>query len=219
MSAESGIETFRGDGGHWRKHNAYDLASPEGFKKDPGLVWEWYVERRQKVLSTKPNPGHYAIAELESLFSDKFYLITQNVDGLHQQAGSKNVLPIHGDIWKARCTKTGFVKEDRELHQGIPYCQCGAMLRPHILWFGDNYDSDLKSEAFKAIRVSEVIFVVGTSGAIRIVHDLMNKAYLTYCVEVNVEKSEVNWMMDKFLQGKSGEIFPQIVEEFKKSKG
>lgn len=217
VSAESGIDTFRGAGGHWGKYKAEDLASPYGFQQDPELVWRWYVERRAKILESTPNPGHYALAELERIVP-QFTLITQNVDGLHQQAGSVNVLPIHGDIWNVRCVQSGQVWKDPTLFDAVPSCKCGAKLRPDILWFGETYKSEDKSAAYTAIAESDVLLLIGTSGAIRIIHDFMLKAAYTYSVEINITASEVNYLIDKDLFGPSGEVLPQLVERVKELK-
>lgn len=220
-SAESGVSTFRGEGGHWKQHSAYDLASPEGFAKDPKLVWEWYHERQENVLKAKPNPGHYALAKLEQLVPE-FTLITQNVDGLHELAGSINVLPIHGDIWKKRCNTTGYVithyrKTNTELP---PKCNCGTLLRPDILWFGEMYDTTLMNKAYEAASTANVILVVGTSGMIGIVPDLLWRSYLSYKAEFNIEPSALNSKVDSTIIGPSGEKLPLLVarleEEIKK---
>src|ERR1700760_4435289 len=136
VSAESGIPTFRSNGGFWRNYRFEDLATPAGFARDPKFVWKWYEERRRGISATQPNAAHFAIAELERR-APQFTLITQNVDGLHQAAGSSNVIRLHGDIWSLRCTKCDFEEENRNpLTDLPPRCQCGALLRPGVVWFG-----------------------------------------------------------------------------------
>lgn len=221
ISAESGISTFRGDGGHWRNHSAEDLASPEGFRRDPDLVWDWYMERRQQVFQSKPNPGHYALVELAELVP-KLDIITQNVDGLHQLAGSRSVIPIHGSIWEAKCLSTGAVFENRSTikdSEGVPKCKCGGMLRPNVLWFGESYDTSLKGKTYDAVSQANVILAVGTSGAIWIVSDLLNKAYTKYKAEFNTEKTMVSRYMDKSFYGPSGRLLPELVKLLKWKKG
>ena len=131
ISAESGIPTFRGAGGLWREFRAEDLATPEAFARDPRLVWEWYDWRRGLIARAEPNAGHRALAELERR-AGRFTLITQNVDGLHDRAGSRNILKVHGDIWMVRCTACGReTRDDRvPLPELPPRCECGGLLRP-----------------------------------------------------------------------------------------
>ena len=138
VSAESGVPTFRGPNGLWKQHRPEDLATPGAFARDPKLVWEWYDWRRARITETQPNPGHYALAEMEKRIP-RFTLITQNVDGLHEQAGSRNVLRLHGSIWIVRCTSCEAEREDRRtpLPQIPPMCECGGMLRPGVVWFGE----------------------------------------------------------------------------------
>src|SRR3984885_6919826 len=134
VSAESGIPTFRSNGGYWRTHRFEDLATPEGFARDPKFVWTWYEERRRAIALAKPNAGHHALVALEKQ-KPVFTLITQNVDGLHDLAGSKNVIKLHGDIWTLRCLKCGAERVDRtELSDLPPYYACGGMLRPGVVW-------------------------------------------------------------------------------------
>ncbi len=138
VSAESGVPTFRGENGLWKKHRAEQLATPEAFAHDPKLVWEWYDWRRSVLAQAKPNPGHHALAAAEAR-ARKFTLITQNVDGLHELAGSRNVLRLHGSIWMLRCLECGREREeDRRtpLPEIPPRCECGGMLRPGVVWFG-----------------------------------------------------------------------------------
>ena len=131
ISAESGIPTFRGEDGLWKKYRAEELATPEAFYSNPELVWEWYDWRRQLIGKAEPNPGHEVIAKMEEHYSN-FLLITQNVDGLHRKAGSHNVVEIHGNIWRVRCTDEGkiFYLEANPIGQLPPICDCGCMLRP-----------------------------------------------------------------------------------------
>ena len=138
ISAESGVPTFRGKDGLWRNYNAMELATPEAFASDPKLVWEWYNWRRELISKCSPNPAHTTLSEIEKS-KDEFLLVTQNVDGLHRIAGSKNVVEIHGNIWHMRCTKEGKVTENTQvpIDPLPPMCECGAMLRPHIVWFGE----------------------------------------------------------------------------------
>ncbi len=138
VSAESGIPTFRSNGGFWQQHRFEDLASPEGFARAPKFVWTWYEERRRAIALARPNAGHHALAEMEKRVAS-FTLITQNVDGLHDLAGSQNIIKLHGDIWASALPvlKCGEEREDRSDAHGSPppYCECGGMLRPGVVWF------------------------------------------------------------------------------------
>ncbi len=131
VSAESGVPTFRGEGGLWRQFRAEDLATPEAFARDPRLVWEWYDWRRQKIAACRPNPAHHALAALEAR-GGEFLLVTQNIDDLHRKAGSRRLVELHGNIWRARCTREGTLSDLPEvpLRAIPPRCDCGALLRP-----------------------------------------------------------------------------------------
>src|SRR5688572_4541686 len=135
VSAESGVPTFRGPEGLWRRFRPEDLATPEAFARDPKLVWEWYAWRREKVAACHPNAAHRALAALDQRVPE-FLLATQNVDGLHARAGSRRMVELHGSLWRVRCTACGHVGERREALPDLPRCDCGAVLRPDIVWFG-----------------------------------------------------------------------------------
>ena len=165
ISAESGIPTFRGKNGLWKSFRPEELATPEAFNRDSKLVWEWYNWRREIISSKKPTTGHEVLAQWESIFPS-FALITQNIDGLHQKAGSKNIIELHGNIWKFRCTKESTVIENHEipLKEIPPICaECGALLRPHVVWFGEPLPSEIINKALQVSSTCEVMFVIGTS--------------------------------------------------------
>src|SRR6516225_8863432 len=151
VSAESGIPTFRGAGGLWRQRKAEELATPGGFARDPKLVWEWYDWRRGLIADAEPNAGHRALVELEAR-KIQFTLITQNVDGLHDRAGSRNILKLHGDIWTVRCS--GCENERRDLRTPLPEippkCSCGGTERPGVVWFGEGLPAQTWSNAQRA---------------------------------------------------------------------
>jgi NAD-dependent deacetylase len=168
-SAESGIPTYRGTGGLWGQHRFEVLASPEGFAADPALVWRFYSERRQGVLRCEPNAAHLAIAAIEARLGERFLLATQNVDGLHQRAGSSRVVELHGSLLRTRCSRCDRPAfDDRTLHASVPTCECGARLRPDVVWFGERLEpTHLHAvERFMAQPGRLTFLAVGTSGAV-----------------------------------------------------
>ena len=214
ISAESGVPTFRGAGGLWKKYRAEELATPEAFRRNPELVWEWYNWRREMMAPTRPNPGHLALAALENTLD--FTLITQNVDGLHRLAGSRNLLELHGSIWVVRCVKCGDKAEDRTVP--LPYpptCQiCGGLLRPNVVWFGESLDSNVLQQSFEAASRSQVMLVVGTSALVQPAASLAWQAKKAgaFVVEINPEATPFTSEADAVFQGPSGEILPLLVE-------
>lgn len=211
VSAESGIATFRGNGGYWDRHKAEDLASPAGFARDPELVWRWYDARRRQVLAAEPNPAHAAIAELERLFP-AFLLITQNVDGLHQRAGSRQVIDLHGSILRVRCQRSGREWEDRRLLDIFPLtCTCGALLRPAVLWFGETYDPDKMQQAIAAVRAAEHVLVIGTSGLVWIVDGLLAYAEQAMISQFNLEPTPLRAEVAVQVLGPAGESLPALL--------
>ncbi len=218
ISAESGVPTFRGKEGLWKKFRAEELATVEAFMKNPDLVWEWYMFRRKIINSVSPNPGHYALAEMEKLFDD-FTLITQNVDGLHKKSGSENILELHGNILKNKCFDCGKSYEndiDPE-SGGHPNCACGGRIRPDVVWFGEMLPADAINGAFDAASRAELFLSVGTSAVVHPAASMpiMAKRGGAYLVEVNLEPTPLTEIADCSFQGKSGEILPQIVEKLK----
>lgn len=169
VSQESGLRTFRdSQDGLWAKYKPTDLASPEAFARDPKLVWDWYAWRREAIKGVRPNRGHYALVEMESKIPE-FTLITQNVDGLHRFAGSKNIHELHGNITRVRCSVCGMFAEewDEEL-ESVPACiQCGGLLRPDVVWFGESLPRAELEAAVLAARGCQVFFSIGTSGVVQ----------------------------------------------------
>lgn len=216
ISAESGIPTFRGAGGLWRNFRPEDLATPQAFRRDPKLVWEWYDWRRGLIAQAKPNLGHYALAELEQKLGDRFVLITQNVDGLHNRAGSQRVLKLHGDIWWTLCTSCDDVQSDYRvpLPELPPRCQkCGGMLRPGVVWFGEPLPARTWEQAEEAVRSCEVLIVAGTSAVVYPAASLapLAQRHGARIIEVNLEETPLSSAADLCLQGPSGEVLPRII--------
>ncbi|MBM2816078.1 MAG: NAD-dependent protein deacylase [Ignavibacteria bacterium] len=220
VSAESGIKTFRDPDGLWAQFNPAELASMDGFMSNPDLVWSWYQHRREIVAESKPNPGHYAIAEMQNLF-EKFTLITQNVDRLHQSAGSKQVLELHGNIIENHCVrcKKDFVGETTLPDGQLPKCSyCGGMIRPSVVWFGEMLPADTLLAAENASNQCDFFFTVGTSGEVYPAANLpiVAKRHGAYVVEVNPNRTSISHSMDCCLSAPSGVALPLILNEFKK---
>lgn len=214
ISAESGIPTFRGAGGLWRQFRAEDLATPEAFARDPRLVWEWYDWRRGLIARAEPNAGHRALAELERR-AGRFTLITQNVDGLHDRAGSRNVLKVHGDIWMVRCTACGReTRDDRvPLPELPPRCECGGLLRPGVVWFGEPLPDNVWREAERATRQAEVFLVIGTAAVVYPAAGLvpLAKAAGAKVIEINLDETPYSAQVDCSLRGRAGELLPGLI--------
>jgi len=214
ISAESGVPTFRGPGGLWREYRAEDLATPGAFERDPKLVWEWYDWRRQKIAPATPNLGHYALVTLEKRALE-LTLITQNVDGLHPAAGSRNLLEIHGNLWRTRCLSCGDVRENRETPIGRipPRCRCDGMLRPDVVWFGESLPEDLLHKAFRAVETCDLMLVVGTSGIVQPAASMADSVLARGApvVEINLDPTPLSDHATYALHGKAGEILPRLI--------
>jgi len=216
VSAESGVPTFRGKEGLWRDFRAEELATPEAFERDPKLVWEWYDWRRTLIAPLKPNPGHMSLVEFEKRF-EQFRLVTQNVDGLHRLAGSSDPVEMHGNIWFTRCLDEGTVRENREtpLAHLPPLCpECGGMVRPHIVWFGESLQPSILERAYKAAEEAEVFFIIGTSAIVQPSASLAGiaKDAGAIVVEINLESTPVTGIVDISLKGPSGIILPKLLK-------
>ena len=210
------MRTFRDpQTGLWAQHKPEDLASPQAFRRDPKLVWDWYAWRREALKGVRPNAGHYALVEMERRVPG-FTLITQNVDGLHRMAGNHRVLELHGNIQRVRCSACGRFAEDwHERENEVPRCEvCGELLRPDVVWFGESLPRAELEAAVEAARAPELFFSIGTSGIVQpaasLAHAARNRG--AKIVEINPEPTPLTPKVDFFLQGKSGEILPELVQ-------
>jgi NAD-dependent deacetylase len=214
VSAESGVPTFRGAGGLWRKYRAEDLATPEAFHRNPKLVWEWYDSRRQLIARCQPNAAHRAIALLERR-APEFLLITQNVDGLHRLAGNVRLVELHGNLWRVRCLDDGQVTENLEvpLRAIPPRCGCGGLLRPDVVWFGEALPPEALQEASDFAESCDVFLVVGTSVVVQPAASLPTIARRrgAYVVEVNLEPTPLTSFAHESHHGKAAEILPALL--------
>ena len=215
ISAESGLKTFRDSDGLWENHNVEDVATPQAFQRDPRLVWRFYKARYFQSLEVEPNPGHFALVELEKAIQDRFLLVTQNVDGLHSRAGSKRIYEMHGTFSNCFCIKcnTHFPMTEIDSSPEIPLCSaCGGYLRPDIVWFGEV--PYFLEEIYTALSKATVFISIGTSGAVYpaahfIAVARQNNAR-TICVNLN--QPDNSSYVDSYLEGKAGEILPSLVE-------
>ena len=215
ISADSGVPTFRGADGFWRQYRAEDLATPDAFARDPKLVWEWYNWRRDLLAMKQPNAAHLGIVELERR-SPTFWLITQNVDGLHRDAGSRNLSEIHGNIWKVRCTGCHAVDENRDVPISIlPSClQCGALLRPHIVWFGESLLAEDLQQCSTVLRSCDLLLVIGTSGVVYPAAGFASvaKDAGAFVAEINLDPTPQSSLVDVSLQGRAKDLVPLLLD-------
>ncbi len=216
VSQESGLRTFRdAQDGYWAQYRPEDLATPQAFARNPKLVWDWYAWRRQKVLQAQPNAAHNALVDLARLIPD-FTLITQNVDGLHQAAGSPKVIELHGNVRCVRCSVCAQLHSQwDEIAGEVPRCErCNGLLRPHVVWFGENLPQAELEAAFEAAQRCELFFSIGTSAVVQpaasLAHLARQKGALV--VEVNAEATPLTPFADYSFQGKAGEILPALVK-------
>lgn len=215
ISQESGIPTFRGKDGFWGKYDPMQLATIDAFYENPKLVWEWYEERRRGILKALPNAGHLAIAKLAQ-YKD-VVVLTQNIDGLHQKAGSKNVLELHGSIIRIKCTSCLFQSYMESDFEALPpKCSCGHILRPDVVWFGEALPQDVWRNAIMHAQSCDVMVIAGTSLVVSPANSLplyakQNGATL---VEVNPEKTVMSSEMNLSLRHTSASALPRLVELF-----
>jgi len=217
ISAESGVPTFRDPGGLWEEFSPQELANVEAFLDNPKLVQSWYAHRHAVVAEVEPNPGHYALAELERLLED-FTVVTQNVDGLHQQAGSDNVAELHGNIRRAYCidceapAPEGALTPDGD---DIARCPtCGGLLRPDVVWFGEMLPRKEVQRAEQATQRADVCLSVGTSALVYPAAAIPQQARANgaYVAEINIEPSAIADQIDETVIGKAGDVLPALLD-------
>ena len=215
ISAESGVPTFRSLGGFWENESLEDLATPEGFERDPRRVWAWYDARRRELAACAPNAGHLALARYERRHPG-FTLITQNVDGLHRAAGSRRVVALHGDLFGVRCTRDGTAREHRRapLPEIPPRCGCGALLRPDVVWFGEPLPKEAMQAALRATLAADLFLVVGTSALVYPAAGLPLEARDggAFVVEINIEPTPLTPMADEVIRGPAAAVLPDLLD-------
>ncbi|MGF1580932.1 MAG: NAD-dependent deacetylase [Gemmataceae bacterium] len=218
VSAESGVKTFRDDGGLWEGHHVEEVATPQAFERNPSLVWKFYNARRRQLATVQPNPGHYALAELQRrVGKENFTLVTQNVDGLHHRAGAENVLEVHGSLRRIRCAniRCDYEEERDDDLPMLPECEkCDDYLRPGVVWFGEVLPQDVFIAAQIAAKECDVFLVIGTSAVVWPVAGLivLAKDFDAKVIEVNLKETEASSTVDVGLYGPSGVILPRLVE-------
>jgi NAD-dependent deacetylase len=198
MSAESGVPTFRGEDGQWSKYDVQQLATPEGFARDPIKLWEWYRWRREELRSIEPHAGHRTLAEWESRVDD-FVVVTQNIDGLHHAAGSTNVIELHGRLDMVRCTGCDYRVQGLDDLGADPHCpECGARLRPDVVWFGEMLPPGAIEAAFEAAQRCDVLLLIGTSGVVQPAASLaeVGKSYGARLIEINPNPTPLSSLAD-----------------------
>lgn len=218
VSTESGIPSFRGEGGLWEKFKPEELATPEAFARDPKKVWEWYDWRRQLISKVEPNSGHHALVELERMIP-RFFLFTQNIDGLHQRAGSKIVYELHGNIWRVRCLKENrkFETFETPFREIPPRCECGSLIRPDVVWFGESLPADVLSTAWEVAANCDFFFLIGSSATVEPAASLawLARDRGAVVVEINDDITPVTEIANECFLGKSGAILPRLVNAIK----
>ena len=215
VSAESGVPTFReAQTGLWRQYDPRELATPQAFARNPRLVWEWYQWRRQLIEKARPNPAHYALVDLEQHIP-QFLLVTQNIDGFHWAAGSRDMVELHGNIARTKCFDEGIIVDNwEETGEVPPRCpHCRGYLRPDVVWFGEGIPAHALHAAFEASQACQVFLSVGTSAAVAPAGSLplVAKRHGARVVEINPQQTAVTMMADWSIRGKAGEVLPALV--------
>ena len=217
ISSESGIPTFRGKDGIWNKLRPEELANFDAFIRNPEMVWEWYNHRKKIIHESQPNAAHLTIAEMQNHFND-VTVVTQNIDNLHRRAGSNTIFELHGNIERNYCINCKkFYNEELDFSKGVPKCECGGLIRPDVVWFGEYLPEDQFLGGEKAAINSDIFFVVGTSAIVYPAAGLVYTARQSgsTIVEINIEETPFSSIADYSYFGKAGEVLPIILEEYK----
>ena len=217
VSKESGIPTFReAQTGLWAQYDPMELATPQAFGRNPQLVWEWYTWRRELIHKAEPNPGHLALVEMARILP-AFTLITQNVDGLHQRAGSQNVITLHGNLMETKCFANDHLVESWPDNDDVPpYCPiCNSLLRPNVVWFGENLPAQALQTAVQAAQACDLFLSIGTSALVHPAASLPLMAVENgaVTVEINPQETPLTRWMDFVLPGTAGELLPMLVTQ------
>ena len=221
ISAESGIPTFRGKEGLWKKFRPEELANFNAFITNPEMVWEWYNHRKKIIHDAQPNEGHLTIARMQKYF-DKVTIVTQNIDNLHRRAGSNDIFELHGNIERNFCVNCKeFYNEELDFSKGVPKCKCGGLIRPDVVWFGEMLPEDQFRGGESASVNSDLFFVVGTSAVVYPAAGLVYAAKQggAVIVEINIEQTEVSSIADYSFFGESGKVLPEILNAYKNATG
>ncbi len=211
MSAESGVPTYRGRGGTWSKYNWEEYACQDAFDHDPEKVLKFHELRRKSVLECQPHAGHFKIAELAKQHPG-IVIVTQNIDGMHQRAGSGNVTELHGSVWRVRCPEHGITEDIGETYKSCACEICGAWLRPDIIWFGDSLDQNVIIKAVSLIGQCDLFVSIGTSGVVMPAAGFprIAKDNGSHCIEINPEPSEISHIYDEFVREPAGKALPHL---------
>jgi NAD-dependent deacetylase len=212
QSAESGIPTYRGQGGLWKEYNYEDYACQRAFDRDPDKVWDFHDKRRAAVAACAPNAGHDAISEVQR-GKPATAIITQNIDGLHARAGGRDVIELHGSLWRVRCDRERLVRDDTTVPMAPRRCTCGAYFRPDIVWFEDQLDHRVLQRAGQALEHADLIVSIGTSGVVYPAADLPRIAVAAgaVSVEINLEDTPVSEFYQHRLRGKASELLAAMM--------
>jgi NAD-dependent deacetylase len=210
ISAESGIATFRDPNGVWQKWNPQKVATPEAWEADPKLVWSFYSERRRQMEGVRPNPAHYALAGLETRLDGRLFVCTQNIDPLHEMAGSRRVIHMHGELMKSRCDRCSrpVFSDEQTYFDAVPRCPCGGQIRPHVCWFGEvPYDMDA---VLDALQSCSVFVTIGSSGTVEPAASFALWAGRARKYYIGAEQPANAMFFDEVFVGKAGELVPQL---------
>ena len=219
VSAESGVPTFRGAGGLWEGHRIEDVAMPEGFQRDPQAVWRFYVQRQEQLQTVRPNPAHEVLAAMEDRYAE-FLLVTQNVDDLHERAGSRKLVKLHGSLMETRCTRCATVtalEAPVSLAEGLPHCDCGGLLRPNVVWFGEYLNPNYANRMTLFFHArgapgALLLLIIGTSGVVSIGYGITDLARAAggRIVEINPEETEHSHQVDLAVRAPAGELLRRV---------